>query len=150
MIDFSTETETLDAAAISQTQQVSSFSTSSSWPSFQTSAKENSSKTPSANTLESLLFGLSVPSASPADDLLEAPGSDVHSTNDPKHSLNDDLKQATSSSSIIVKVTDEWSLESMLQHQHSPSLIAESGCIPQQATLSIGEDSNNEVMRHII
>ncbi|KAL5559223.1 hypothetical protein UlMin_035434 [Ulmus minor] len=80
LIDFSTETEIPDAAASSQTQQVSSSNNSSIWPSFDPPTKEKSSQAPNANTLESLLFGLSVPSTPPASDM-SAPGStDVPST----------------------------------------------------------------------
>ncbi|PON53070.1 Arf GTPase activating protein [Parasponia andersonii] len=142
LIDFSSEMETPDAAAISQTQ-VSSFNTGSSRPSFQSSAKEDSSQVPSTNTLEILLFELSVPSALPGDDLSEAPGSDILSTNVPKHSSNDHQPQAPSSDGTVVKVTEEWPFQNTLQHQPSPSFAARSGSIPQQTTLSIG-DSNNE------
>lgn len=149
LIDFSTEMETPDAAATSLTQQESSFDTSSSWPSFQSSAKENSSQALSVNTLESLLFGSSVPSALPADDISEASGSEVLSTNVSKNSSDYNLPQTTSSGDTIVNVTDEWPFENMLQQQSSLSLASGSGSIPQQTTLSI-EDPNNEVMRHMI
>ncbi|XP_024029649.1 probable ADP-ribosylation factor GTPase-activating protein AGD14 [Morus notabilis] len=80
LIDFSTKTETTDAASISQTQLVSSFNNGSSSASAGLSAKQKSAQAPKVNTLESLLFGLSVPSVVPADDISEAPDSDVLTT----------------------------------------------------------------------
>lgn len=80
MIDFSTEIETTDAASISQTRKVSSFNNGSSSASAGLSAKQKSAQAPKVNTLESLLFGLSVPSVVPADDISEAPDSDVLAT----------------------------------------------------------------------
>ncbi|XP_062082727.1 probable ADP-ribosylation factor GTPase-activating protein AGD14 isoform X2 [Humulus lupulus] len=141
LIDFSTELENPDTAAMSQTQQASPLNTSSSSPSFQTSVKENPSEAPSANTLESLLFALSVPSAE--DVTLQTPDNDILSTNIPNHSSNDDLPQAASSSGTVVQVTDNWPFESMLQHRPSSLLTAGSDSFSQQAMIS-NEGPKNE------
>ncbi|XP_030503587.2 probable ADP-ribosylation factor GTPase-activating protein AGD14 isoform X1 [Cannabis sativa] len=137
LIDFSTEFENPE-----QTQQTSSLiSGSSSLPTFETSGKENPSKTPSENTLESLLFGLSTDDVS-----LQTPNNnDILSTNNtPNHSSNDDLQLAANNNSCAdTEVTEKWPFESMLQHQPSSLLVPGSDSISQQAMLS-NEDSNNE------
>lgn len=73
LIDFNADSEPLDAATVPQTQLMLH---SDNGGNFGRPAMEKPSQAPSSNTLESLLFELSVPSDVPASNISEGPRSD--------------------------------------------------------------------------
>lgn len=73
LIDLSISSEPSEATAASQTQPMPS-SNNDNWNAFEPSSTKNISTTPSANTLEALLFELSVPSTGAGNNLADGPG----------------------------------------------------------------------------
>jgi hypothetical protein len=77
LIDFNPDSKPIDAETIPQTQQVPHSDNGGYWASFEHPAKEKV-QAPSENTLESLLFELSVPSVVPAsNNVSEQPNNDA-------------------------------------------------------------------------
>jgi hypothetical protein len=76
LIDFNTDSEPLHAETIPRTEQVPHSDSGGYWASFEHPAKKV--QAPSENTLESLLFELSVPSVLPASHMMsEGPNNDA-------------------------------------------------------------------------
>ncbi|KAG6643866.1 probable ADP-ribosylation factor GTPase-activating protein AGD14 isoform X1 [Carya illinoinensis] len=77
-IDLSTDSDPLDAETetIPQTPQMPHSDSVGDWASIQQPTKEKAFQVPSANTLESLIFELSVPPVVPASDMSEGPSND--------------------------------------------------------------------------
>lgn len=105
-----------------------------------------SSQAPKANTLESLLFGLSVPSVVPADDVSKAPARDVLTTaprdNMPASgvTLPAPMQQIPELVEMDANVPKQPSIDNLLEATGSSVTI-----VQQQPPLSSLGLSNNEV-----
>lgn len=138
LIDFDISSEPSDAAAASQTQQMPS-SNNDNWNAFEPSSTKTTSTTaPSANTLEALLFQLSVPST----------GAD----NNPIDGLGNVHAQATVSGSTL---TPDFTMEQTTLPIRVEAYVAGSyenvplqtpNAIPPQLTSNKGGDIASKVI----
>lgn len=139
LIDFTSPEPSEAATATSQTQEMSS-SNNDNWDAFELSSTKNTSAAPSANTLEALLFELSVPSS--------GAGADNNLTDGP---IKADAPSTVSGSTLTPDFTTRQtalpiSFECSVAGSTENVLLQPSSASPPQLTSNKGGDIALEVI----
>lgn len=144
LIDLNSDLEPPVAAAMPQTRQGPQSIDGGDWASF-TSANENASHAPNANTLESLLFQLSAPSDVPAGNIPEVPGSGVSPSTVPVGNMlalpSSEGASITTSTANVPSQHPNGRAPEVLQCQPSPCPSVNSSSSAQQ-TMPVGASNN--------
>ncbi|CAK9317436.1 unnamed protein product [Citrullus colocynthis] len=131
LIDLGISSEPSDAAAATQTQQTPS-SNNDNWNAFETSSTKNTSTAPSANTLEALLFELSVPSTGADNNPADGPGNSHAPATVSRSTLTPDFTMGQTALPISIEASIAGSTENVS--------LQTSNASPPQLTYNKGGD----------